>query len=361
VPCRDAPGLPVITLFVQSLTALKTEILTIESASKFEQAASRAADLLSSGRLAALPTETVYGLAADAFNAEAVASIYTTKGRPSTNPLIVHVADKSMLLECVREWPEIAEKFSQAFWPGPLTLVLPKSDRISDNITAGLDSVAVRWPGHPFMRAVIKNLGRPIAAPSANLANQLSPTSAEHVQAQLKGRIPLIVDGGAANVGIESTVLDLCGRNPTVLRPGIIHLESLRAVAPNTMHRSAQQSSGAQKSPGLHHKHYAPKARVIILDRSDSSQPNDLINQIRRLGILPAEACVLGLEDLPSPADFLRVCFIPHDPEAYARALYAELFLCDQLGPKWIVVEAVPDTPAWEGVRDRLARAAGDE
>ncbi len=339
---------------------MKTEILTIENADKFEQAATRAAELLADGQLAALPTETVYGLAADAFNHQAIASIYTTKGRPSTNPLIVHVADKPMLLECVREWPDIAEKFSQAFWPGPLTLVLPKSDRISDHITAGLDSVAVRWPGHPFMRAVIKKLGRPIAAPSANLANQLSPTSAEHVQAQLEGRIPLIVDGGAANVGIESTVLDLCGQNPTVLRPGIVHLESLRAVAASTVHRSAVQSPGAQKSPGLHHKHYAPKARVVVLDRSDQSDQSDLTDRLRRLGIQPGQACVLGLECLPAPEDYLRVCFIPHDPEAYARALYAELFLCDQLGPKWIIVEQVPDTPAWEGVRDRLARAAAE-
>lgn len=334
---------------------MKTEILTIENADKFELAASRAAALLSEGRLAALPTETVYGLAADAFNTEAIASIYATKGRPSTNPLIVHVADKHMLVECVREWPDIAEKFSQAFWPGPLTLVLPKSDRISDNITAGLDSVAVRWPGHPFMRAVIKKLGRPIAAPSANLANQLSPTSAEHVQAQLEGRIPLIVDGGAANVGIESTVLDLSGETPTVLRPGVIHLQSLRAVEPKTVHRAAGPSPGAQKSPGLHQKHYAPRARVLVLNWSD---PTDLTHQIRKLGIASKEACILGLERLPSPGDYLRVCFIPHDPEAYARALYAELFLCDQLAPQWIVVEAVPETPAWEGVRDRLTRAA---
>ena len=339
------------------MTALKTEILTIENADKFEQTVTRAAELLADGQLAALPTETVYGLAADAFNHQAIASIYTTKGRPSTNPLIVHVADKPMLLECVREWPDIAEKFSQAFWPGPLTLVLPKSDRISDHITAGLDSVAVRWPGHPFMRAVIKKLGRPIAAPSANMANQLSPTSAEHVQAQLDGHIPLIVDGGAANVGIESTVLDLSGENPTVLRPGIVHLESLRAVGPTTTHRSASQSSAAQKSPGLHHKHYAPKARVVVLDQSDRT---DLTDRLRRLGIRPSEACVLGMERLPAPEDYLRVCFIPHDPEAYARALYAELFLCDQLGPKWIIVEQVPDTPAWEGVRDRLARAAAE-
>ena len=358
--CRDDPALPIVTRSVQSLTALKTEILTIENAAKFELAASRAAELLSDGRLAALPTETVYGLAADAFNTEAITSIYATKGRPSTNPLIVHVADKHMLLECIREWPDIAEKFSQAFWPGPLTLVLPKSDGISDHITAGLNSVAVRWPGHPFMRAVIKKLGRPIAAPSANLANQLSPTSAEHVQAQLEGRIPLIVDGGAANVGIESTVLDLCSETPTVLRPGIVHLESLQAVAPNTMHRSAAQSPGAQKSPGLHHKHYSPKARVVVIDRSDQSDPTDLTDQISKLGIQPGETCVLGLEHLPSPQDFLRVSFIPHDPEAYARALYAELFLCDQLGPKWIIVEQVPDTPAWEGVRDRLARAAAE-
>ena len=207
------------------------------------------------------------------------------------------------------------------------------------------------------MRSVIEKLGRPIAAPSANLANQLSPTSAEHVQAQLDGKIPLIVDGGAANVGIESTVLDLSGEIPTVLRPGIIHLESLRAVDSRTIHRLADPSTGAQKSPGLHKKHYSPKAKVIVLDWSD---PTDLTDKITNGGISPRETCILGLDRLPPPSDYLRVSFIPHDPEAYARALYAELFECDRLGPKWIIVEDVPDTPPWEGVRDRLSRAASD-
>lgn len=343
---------------------MNTEVLPIHNATLFEAAAEKAAALLDRGEVVALPTETVYGLAADALNPAAVQSIYHTKKRPATNPLIVHIASRTMLKTYVREWPELAEKFASAFWPGPLTLVLPKADCITSDITAGLDSVAIRWPAHPFMQAVIRKLGRPLAAPSANLANQLSPTSAEHVLSQLNHRIPLIIDGGFSNVGIESTVLSLCRNEPTVLRPGIIHLESLQAVDPATRKLSTsskplnqENSTQPQASPGLHRKHYAPKARLKIHQWDSAS---NLASWVEALDTTPSKTCVLCHEKIPSPDAFLRVSVIPHDPEAYARALYAELFIADQEKPDLILVESVPDTSAWQGIRDRLTRASTD-
>jgi len=345
---------------------VNTELLPIHTSDRFDEAVDRAADLLRQGEVVALPTETVYGLAADATNPDAVQAIYRVKGRPITNPLIVHIADSSMLKRCVAEWPEDAERFARSFWPGPLTLVLPKTKEIPDAVTAGLPSVAVRWPAHPLMQAVIRALGRPIAAPSANLANRLSPTFAEHVSAQLTGRIPLIVDGGPANVGIESTVLDLCESPPTVLRPGMIHLESLRSVVPETIpaSQSAESSSSdaakppkGQKSPGLHHKHYSPTSPMNLMRWADME---DLEQMIRRKDVVPERTCVLCHDQLPDPSRFLRVSVIPHDPEAFARALFAELFVCDRLNPDLIVVETVPSTHTWDGIRNRLERAAMD-
>ena len=183
------------------------------------------------GEVVALPTETVYGLAANALDEKAVAKIFQIKGRPAHNPIIVHVASNEMAKRCVKSWPELAEKLSKAFWPGPLTLVLPRAEKIPDIVTAGGETVGIRWPSHPFIQAVIRECGFPLAAPSANLSNQISPTNAEHVRAQLGGKIPLIVDGGQSQVGIESTVLDLTVSPPRILRPGMIHAESLAAVA----------------------------------------------------------------------------------------------------------------------------------
>ena len=206
------------------------ELLSTHTSSLFQKAVRRAAELLRAGEVVALPTETVYGLAANALDEKAVAKIFQIKGRPAHNPIIVHVASNAMAKNCVANFPESAEKLSKSFWPGPLTLVLPRAKNIPDAVTAGGETVGVRWPSHPFMQAVIRECGFPLAAPSANLSNQISPTNAEHVRAQLGGKIPLIVDGGQSQVGIESTVLDLTVVPARILRPGMIHAESLAAV-----------------------------------------------------------------------------------------------------------------------------------
>ena len=262
-----------------------------------------------------------------------------------------------MARECVRAWPEAAQRLAGAFWPGPLTLVLPRAAALPDLVTAGGDTVGVRWPQHPFMRAVIRAGGFPLAAPSANLSNQLSPTNAEHVAKQLGDRLRLIVDGGQSNVGIESTVVDLTASPPRVLRPGMIHAESLAAAIGNGewgMGNGEWAEPGTLRSPGLLPKHYSPKARLLVLGWRTEAE---LQAQLARLGVAADHAWVLAHTHIPLGGGFGSVSVIPHDAEAYARALYAELHQADAAGAGCIVVEAPPDAPEWRGIADRLRRA----
>lgn len=334
---------------------MNTEILSTHTPALFAAAVRRAAHLLRAGEVVALPTETVYGLAANALDEKAVAKIFSVKGRPANNPIIVHVADNEMAKRCVQGWPELADKLSLAFWPGPLTLVLPRARAIPGLVTAGGATVGVRWPGHPFMQAVIRACGFPLAAPSANLSNQISPTNAEHVRQQLGGKIPLIVDGAQAQVGIESTVLDLSVRPPQILRPGMIHAEALAAVVGNIQHPTFNIQHSKLKSPGLLKKHYSPKAKLVVLNWRDDA---DLLAQLATLKSQPATCFIIAHTKIPAGEPFADVSVMPHDAEAFARALYAELHRCDAAGAAWIVVETPPATPAWSGVADRLRRAA---
>src|SRR5271163_3723845 len=249
---------------------MNTEILSAHTPELFEKAVRRAVELLQSGQVVALPTETVYGLAANALDEKAVARIFEIKGRPRLNPVIVHVASLEMANRCVSNFPPLAEQLARAFWPGPLTLVLPRAQAIPKIATAGGETVGIRWPSHPLIQAVIRECGFPLAAPSANLSNQISPTNAQHVRAQLAGKIPLIVDGGQSQVGIESTVLDLTVSPPRILRPGMIHAESLAAVAGKVQGLEFKvQVSEKLRSPGLLQKHYSPKAKLILLNWRD--------------------------------------------------------------------------------------------
>ena len=331
------------------------EVLPTHTPKLFQVAVSRAAQLLRAGEVVALPTETVYGLAANAFDAAAVAKIYEAKGRPAHNPIIVHVASAEMARVCVTNWPTSAEKLAASFWPGPLTLVLSKAKEIPDLVTAGGPTVGVRWPSHPFIQAVIRECGFPLAAPSANLSNQVSPTNAGHVREQLGNKIPLIVDGGQSQVGIESTVIDLTTEPPAVLRPGMIHEESLLAVTGDlvSFQKKTLRDGESLRSPGLLTKHYAPKAKLVLLGWRDAA---DLKSR------LPSPASrihVIAHTHIPSGEGLASVSVIPHDAEAFARAIYAELHRCDEAGAELIVVEALPDAPAWRAIADRLQRAAG--
>jgi L-threonylcarbamoyladenylate synthase len=334
---------------------MTTEILSTHTPELFAAAVKRTVELLRAGEVVALPTETVYGLAANALDEKAVAKIFAIKGRPAHNPIIVHIASHEMAHNCVREWPAQATQFAKAFWPGPLTLVLPRAKTIPDVVTAGGDTVGVRWPSHPFMAAVIRECGFPLAAPSANLSNQISPTNAAHVYSQLADKIPLIVDGGQAQVGIESTVLDLSVPPPRILRPGMIHAESLAAVGGELQSQTPDARPQTLRSPGLLAKHYSPKAKLVILHWRDEA---DLKSQISNFKFQIADCHVIAHTNIPTGFDAAKVSVIPHDAEAFARALYAELHGCDAAGAKVIIVEAPPATPDWSGIADRLRRAA---
>jgi L-threonylcarbamoyladenylate synthase len=329
-------------------------ILPTHTPELFSAAVKRAGELLRRGEVVALPTETVYGLAANALDANAVARIYQIKGRPANNPIIVHVASVEMARDCVSNWPSLAEKLAKAFWPGPLTLVLPRAKAIPDIVTANGPTVGVRWPSHPFIQAVIRECDFPLAAPSANPSTHTSPTNAQHVQKFFGEKLALIVDGGQSQIGIESTVLDLTGSPPRLLRPGMIHEQALLAVT-GRLTLGFGDSEEVLKSPGRLPKHYSPRARLVVLSWRDEVE---LKSQITAIRFRPEQAYVVAHSRIPSADEFGSVSVIPHDLEAFARALYSELHACDEAGAALIVVEMPPQTAEWRAIGDRLRRAA---
>lgn len=283
-----------------------------------------AAALIRAGRLVAFPTETVYGLGANALDPEAVARIFEAKGRPRTSPLIVHVASIEMARGLVTVWPDAADLLANRYWPGPLTLILPKRPEVPDIVTAGIPTVGLRIPAHPIALALIRAAGVPLAAPSANRFTELSPTAAAHIPDALAD---FTLDGGPSRVGIESTVLSLAG-TPTLLRPGAISLAELEAlIGPIAL--PAAVAEGAHASPGQHPRHYRPRTPLYLDTRAREGK-----------GVVLR----LGYE-------------MPADPAAYAAALYETLHRLDTQSLAWIAIEPPPDTAEWAGVLDRLRRA----
>ena len=336
----------------------RAQVLPTHSAALFEAAVLRACELLKQGEVVGLPTETVYGLAANALDPKGVSRIYEIKGRPAHNPIIVHVSSFELARDCANEWPATAEKLGRAFWPGPLTLVLRRAESIPDIVTAGGDTVGIRWPSHPFIQAVIGRCGFPLAAPSANPANRLSPTTAEHVWKYFGDRLKLIVDGGQSHVGIESTVVDLSECPPRLLRPGMIHEQALLAVTEELVLGSGEHQQ-ILKSPGQLLHHYSPRAKLLVRSWSDEEE---LRQQLRRTQTrtLPEKTHIIAHTKVPSGEALGQISIIPHDPEAFARGIYAALHECDEAGAELIVVEELPDTTEWRAIRDRLNRAAAD-
>jgi len=332
---------------------INTNLLPTDSPERFRQAVLFAAQLLRAGEVVAVPTETVYGLAANALNAKAVARIFSVKGRPTHNPIIVHVSSVSMAKRCVAHWTLLAGKLARSFWPGPLTLVLRRAREIPPIVTAGGPTVGVRWPSHPFMQALIRECGFPLAAPSANPSNRLSPTNAEHVRSALGTKIPLIVDGGQAQVGIESTVLDLSVSPPRVLRPGMIHKEAILAVTGTLA--GYHDEGGELKSPGQLRSHYAPRAKLVIWSWHDEGE---LRRRSEKSGVRSSAIQVIAYNCIPSGSGFGRVAVIPHDAEAFARSIYAELYRCDQTGAELIIAKQPPETDEWAAIADLLNRAS---
>jgi L-threonylcarbamoyladenylate synthase len=314
----------------------------------------RAADVLRRGGLVAFPTETVYGLGANALDASAVRRIYAAKGRPGYNPLIAHVASIPGAMRLAATWPTVADRLAQAFWPGPLTLVLPKRAGVPNEVTAGLDTVAIRMPAHPVALALIAAAELPIAAPSANRFTELSPTRAVHVARSLGDRVDLIVDGGPTTVGIESTVVDVSGERPVLLRPGLISVDDLEPITGTLApHAVSLSGSAPRPAPGMVERHYAPRAAVRLFEPTDREDAAELAREAAEAG---QTVGALLMEPLPGPIQ--HAIMMPSTPAAYARELYAALHSLDERGCDVVFVERVPRTTAWEGVRDRLERGA---
>jgi L-threonylcarbamoyladenylate synthase len=319
-----------------------TQLLNADSPADLDVAA----DLLRRGGLVAFPTETVYGLGALALEPWAVRAIYAAKGRASTNPLIVHVLGEDDARPLCARWPIEAQELVTRFWPGPLTLVLPRTDRVPDEVTAGGPTVAVRAPSHSTARKLLARVGAPLAAPSANRSAHVSPTTATHVLRDLNGRIDAVVDGGRCPVGIESTVVALTERGPRLLRTGAVPRASLEELLGEVPDETASAPIAA--SPGQEKRHYAPAALVRLA--AASTLP-------RLAADLPRPVGALVHSDVALPDGVISLR-LPSDPAGYARDLYASLRELEDRGCTSICIEAVPPTPEWDAIRDRVTRAS---
>jgi L-threonylcarbamoyladenylate synthase len=324
-----------------------------------EQALERAAAILRRGGLVAIPTETVYGLAADALDEEAVAGIFRAKGRPASNPLIVHVADVAMARSLAASWPAAAAAIAAGLWPGPVTVVVPRGPRIPDIVTAGGPTVALRCPDHRLARRLIEVAGVPLAAPSANRSEAVSPTTAHHVLAGLGDKVELILDGGPCGRGIESTVVDCTTTPPRILRPGPLARETIETVVGGPVEWLAGAGPGsadAARSPGQQPRHYAPRTPLELSDDA-ARRAGELLDAGRRVGLVTTRGDDPATRALAARREILVVP-MPADPTAYARMLYATLHALDHRDLDAIVVERPPPTEPWKAIRDRLVRAA---
>ena len=308
----------------------------------------RAVATLKAGGLVAFPTETVYGLGADASNPHAVLRIFAAKGRPADHPLIVHLTSVEALPRWARQVAPPAYTLAERFWPGPLTLILKRAAGVIDEVTGGQDTVGLRVPSHPMAQALLQAFGGGIAAPSANRFGRISPTTAQHVRDELGVRVDLILDGGPCDVGIESTIVDLSSGAPVLLRPGRISPEEIETLLGMAVRRGG---AGAPRASGTLAAHYAPRLPLLLVSAEDF---DEVVSEQGRL----RSVAVLAHHPKPAPAPVTHWQLAPTDPLAYAHDLYAALRTLDESGCDLILVEAPPETAAWAAVRDRLQRAA---
>lgn len=325
-----------------------------------------AGEIIRAGGLVAFPTETVYGLGADAMNSEAAARIYAAKGRPSDNPLIVHIADMEQVELVAKEIPVMARKIMEAFWPGPLTVILNKKETVPDGTTGGLKTVAIRMPSHPDARALIRESRCVIAAPSANTSGRPSPTTAQHVLEDMDGKIPMILDGGPVGIGIESTIVDMTGEVPMILRPGYITKEMLESVVgtvqvdPAVSGRQMPQNVVA-KAPGMKYRHYAPKGQLTLVE-GDTDKVVEKINCLAkekeeagfRVGIIATDETVERYQ-----AGLCKSIGSRENPDSVAANLYSILRECDALALDYIYSESFFEKGLGNAIMNRMLKAAG--
>ena len=342
-----------------------TDVLTLDARRPDPAGIDRAASLLRAGGLVAFPTETVYGLGAHALDTRAVRRIFAAKGRPAEDPLIVHVHDVSEIRRLTAEVPDAAAALASRFWPGPLTMVMRRSELVPAEVTAGLDTVALRVPAHPIAHALIAAAGIPIAAPSANLFSRPSPTRAEHVLEDLAGRIDLVIDGGPTEVGVESTVIDVTTQTPMVLRPGAVTLEMIRAVLPNArMQERVFRAGLSQRSPGLLSKHYSPRAPLTLYEGAAAAVSSriaadaaEALSRGQRVGVVAADEDPIAMH-IPPGLDLVTLGS-ERDAAALAANLYSALRTLDAAGVDLILVRLFLDESGLGvAIRDRLRRAA---
>lgn len=338
---------------------MKTQLLRIDKKRPQSSHIRKAADLIRRGRLVAFPTETVYGLGANALDAKAVKKIFVAKGRPSDNPLIVHIANKDDIKMLVNHVPDTAWKLMDRFWPGPLTIVLKKSKIVPKITTGGLDSVAIRMPKNKIACHIIQASGTPVAAPSANYFGRPSPTKAEHVLEDMRGRIDMIVDGGQTKIGIESTVVDLTTKTPTLLRPGGVTLEQLKKTLGRVrIHPQVrgQKSRGRVRSPGMKYRHYSPKAQVVLITGSPDKvrkRINAIITDLKTAG---KHVGIIVADKAPYDADAAK--FVGRRHENLAAVLFKTFREFDSMKIDVILVQVVPKKGLGLGIMNRLEKAA---
>jgi len=334
----------------------RPEVVTISAANPEPELIARAVAVIRAGGLVGMPTETVYGLAANALDPACIAKIYAAKGRPSHNPLIAHVADAAQAESLAAEWPLMARELAARFWPGPMTLVVRKKAIVPAELSAGLDTFGVRVPDHPVALALIRACGFPLAAPSANRFTEVSPVTAAQVARGLGASVDLILDAGHTRVGLESSVIDVSGGRPVMLRPGMLTREAIEAVVgPVGRTQAAAEETAPRPAPGMIARHYAPKMPMRIVLAADFTPELEAATH----ALMPARVGVLTHSfDVAVPAGFRRR--LPASPDGYAAALYDALHDAgsDDARCELLLVEAVPESRDWDAIRDRLVRAA---
>ncbi len=346
----------------------KTQVITVDAAHPDAGAIEEAASIIRRGRLVAFPTETVYGLGANARDSMAVSTIFVAKQRPSSNPLIVHTSSTEEAQALAARWPPEAEALAAAFWPGPLSIVVPRSKKIPDIVSAGKPTVALRVPSNPVALALLRAARVPVAAPSANRSEKISPTTAEHVLHTLDGRIPAVLDGGPALGGIESTVIAITSDGPMILRPGLISPAEIEAVIGPVRRSDGTHSEEVSDlaTPGIRLRHYAPQSPLILVNAANVQKRlaklfSKLSTEANRGYITLSEETkvgYIGYRTLPDFEEGLLVQMLPDSPQGYAEQLYAALHTMDAAKVHRIVAEIPPDDDDWLAIRDRLGRAS---